>query len=535
MYKSLLLITLVVIIGAGLLVIGCSSSTTTTPVSTTPASTPAVTAVQTTAASAAPTAVKPKSGGTFTFVVDRSPAGNIGWPAATFTMVPQYMMYNSLVKAWWNGTITPELATSWDIDTKALSITFHLRKGVKFHDGTDFNATAVKFNFDPMIEAKKRADWKSVEVIDDYTVKVNLNVWRNTILQVFDGNCMVSPSAVQKNSIEWIKLHPVGTGPFTFGEFVQDDHMTLKKNTNYWDSGLPYVDTYKMIYVPDYVTRKAAMQKKDGDMMLVEFGKEAADFKAMSGINLFVQPQATAFMVMDDKNADSPFYNKKVREAVDYAIDRKWLADNLGFGYWQPCYQLPPRNNSAFIPSYTGRQFDLAKAKQLLTEAGFPNGFKTQLLPNPTALNKDIWVAIQSQLAKAGIDAELKFLEVAKFDEYRNTGAWKNAIVGDNLPSYGNMNQSLVQDFAPQAEFFQSLDKARPDWVEAITAASTTTDYDSKLTQKACQVLYDNVTAVPIAEGGRGYVFQPYVMDGNFGQRAAYFWAWDWEHFWLNK
>jgi peptide/nickel transport system substrate-binding protein len=530
LYKPLLLVTLVIVLLSTMLVTACSEQT------TAPATNP-TTAAPTGKTPAAPatTVSAPKQGGKLTFLADRSPAGNIGWPPAAFTMVPQYFLYNSLVKAWWNGDITEELATSWDIDANAPSITFHLRKGVKFHDGSDFNAQAVKFNFDPMIEGKKRADWKSVEVIDDYTVRLNLNSWRNTILSSIDGNPIVSKAAVEKNGIEWIKLNPVGTGPFVFTSFVQDDRMILKRNANYWDSPRPYIENIEILYVPDYITRKAAMQKKEGDMMLVEFGKEAADFAIMKDIELFVQPQATAYMIFDDLNADSPFYNQKVREAVDYAIDRKWLADNLGFGYWKPCYQLQPRNNDAFDPAYKGREYDVAKAKQLLAEAGFANGFKTQLLPNPTALNKDIWVAIQSQLGKVGINAELKFLEVAKFDEYRNTGTWKNAILGDNMPSYGNMNQSLVQNFDPGAEFYQSMDKKRPDFVAAIDAASKNVKYDSKLTQKAFQALYNNASVIPVAEGGRGYVFQSYVKDGGFGKRGAYFWAWDWEHAWLNK
>jgi ABC-type transport system substrate-binding protein len=188
--KSVLLIALVIIVAAGLLVSGCSSSSSPTPASTSKApvvssQAPAVTSPAPAVSSQVPVvisqapppqaAAKPKAGGTFTFLSDSSPsAGNIGWPPTAFTMVPQYMMYNSLVKAWWDGTITEDLATSWDIDSKAPAVTFHLRKGVKFHDGTDFNAQAVKYNFDLMIQAKKRPDWKSVDVIDDFTVKVNL-------------------------------------------------------------------------------------------------------------------------------------------------------------------------------------------------------------------------------------------------------------------------------------------------------------------------------------------------------------------------
>jgi peptide/nickel transport system substrate-binding protein len=539
-----LFIALAIIVAAGLLVSGCSSGSSTTPAITSKA--PAVTSQAPATVSQVPvvisqspptqTAAKPKAGGTFTFLSDGSPsAGNIGWPPTAFTMVPQYMMYNSLVKAWWDGTITEDLATSWDIDNKAPAVTFHLRKGVKFHDGTDFNAQAVKYNFDLMIQAKKRPDWKSVDVIDDFTVRVNLTNWRNTIMQVFDGNPMVSPTVAKDKGVEYITQHPSGTGPFTFVEYKQDDHMTLKKNPNYWESGYPLVDTYIIKYVPDQNTRVLAMQKKDGDMMLAELGKPIADFKNTPGLNLFAQPQATAFMIMDDLNPDSPFYNLKVRQAVDYAIDRKWIADNLGYGYWQACYQISPRNNSAFIPDYQGRVYDTAKAKQLLSEAGYANGFKTSLYPNPTALNKDLWVAIQSQLAKVGITADLQFVEATKYNQYRNFGTWKNAIVGDNIPSYGNMNQSLLQDFYPTAEFFKSMNKSPEGWKDAIDAATLIPSYDANLTRKAEKILYDNVSVIPIAEGGRGYVYQNYVMDPGVGKRAAYFWAWDWEHFWLNK
>jgi peptide/nickel transport system substrate-binding protein len=277
------------------------------------------------------------------------------------------------------------------------------------------------------------------------------------------------------------------------------------------------------------------MQAKEGDIVLVEFGKQAADHIAIKDLKVFVQPQATSFVIFDDKNADSPFYNKKVREAVDYAIDRQWLADNLGFGMWKPAYQLPPSNNKAYDPTWTGRKYDLNKAKQLLTEAGFPNGFKTELLPNPTAVNRDIWVAVQSQLAKAGINAELKFLEPGKFAEYRNTGTWKNAIVQDTVPSYGNYNTSLDQMFAPQAGFFQSMDKARPDWAAAYEATSKTETMDAALVQKACRILYENASVIPVTEGGRGYAYQSYVKDGGFGERGAYFWAWAWEKAWLDK
>jgi ABC-type transport system substrate-binding protein len=526
----------------GLILVGCASNSTTTTKAPAPASTTASQPAATTpkpsiiSPTASPAAsLTPKYGGTLTFIADQGPAGNIGWPAGTFTMVPQYFLYDSLLKAWWDGHITPELATSWDVDTTTPAITFHLRQGVKFHDGTDFNAQAVKFNFGAMIDAKARPAWKQVDVIDDYTVKVTLTKWQNSAVMDFDGNPFVSPTAVSKNGVDWIKLNPVGTGPFMFGSYAQDDRLIVKKNPNYWDKGLPYLDTFQVVYIPDFQTEKAAMQQKQGDIVLAEFGEQTSEYASLKSFNIFAQPQATAFMVFDDLNTDSPFYDLKVRQAVDYAIDRSWIATNLGYGYWQPCYQLPPRNNSVYDPNYAGRKYDPAKAKQLLTDAGYPNGFKTQLIPNPTALNKDIWVAVQQQLAQVGITAELKFTQASDFAQYRNTGTWKNAIIGDNMPSFGNMNEFVGMDFQPGGIFFQSMNKARPDWVAAWNASSTAPTYDPTLVQKACAALYNNASVIPIAEGGRGYVYQPYVMNAGFGQRAAYFWAWAWDQVWLNK
>lgn len=523
MKKSLLFLTLVIVLVAGTIFTSCSGSTSTTT-STQPPSGTGVAAT-----------TGPKYGGKLVFIADRSPAGNIGYPPTTFTMVPQYYLYNSLVYAWWDGSITPELATSWDVDKNAPSITFHLRTGVKFHDGTDFNAQAVKWEFDNMINAKARPDWASVDVLDNNTVRVNLTRWDNSILAAFDGNPFISPTAVEKNGVNWAMLNPVGTGPYKFVSFAQDDRMELVKNPDYWDKGLPYLDSVEILYVPDWNTEVAAMKTQQGDIMLAELGQQTADFKGMAGVNVFAQPQASAFMVFDDANKDSPFYDIRVREAVDYAIDRKWIADNLGAGYWQPNYQLPPRTNAAYDPNYVGRQYDPTKAKQLLADAGYPDGFKTQLIPNPTALNRDLWVAVQSQLSKVGIDAQLQFVDNAKFAEYRNTGTWDNAIIGDNIPSYGNMNQVLVQEFAANSVFFQSMNKSLPDLVSALTASATAPTYDPKLAQKVCDVLYANASVIPFAEGGRGYVYQDYVKNGGFGERNAYFWAWDWTHVWLDK
>jgi peptide/nickel transport system substrate-binding protein len=137
------------------------------------------------------------------------------------------------------------MASSYDIAPDKLSVTFHLRKGIKFHDGTELNAEAVKFSYDAQIENNKVPFWESVEDIDEYTVKVNFKSWNNVIISTFGDTgtgMIVSPTAVKENGLEWAKLNPVGTGPFKFESYVQDSKMILTKNDDYWEEGQPYLD-----------------------------------------------------------------------------------------------------------------------------------------------------------------------------------------------------------------------------------------------------------------------------------------------------
>jgi len=530
--KRLIFVFLAIVLVCGLVITGCGEPEP-EPTSTQPTSTQPTTQPTTQEPSG------PKHGGTFRWIAESAPT-NLGWAPTTFTMVGQWFLFDGLVKDWWNGDVTPALAESWDIDMNEPSITFHLRQGVKFHDGTDFNAEAVKWNYDYFIAAKKRPDWKSFEVIDEYTVKVVLNRWTNDLLRPFESDPVVSPTAfmnggaTEEERVDWAMNNPVGTGPFILESFQQDVRMVAKRNPNYWDGDKPYFDKYEVIYIPDYTTAKTALQAGEADAMLVEFGKQSKDFENIPGFNLFVQPQATTFFVFDDAHPESPFYDKKVREAVDYAIDREWLAENLGYGFYEPCYTMTPRSNVAYNPDYVGRQHDPEKAKQLLADAGYPNGFKTQLLPCPLGLQRDVWVAVQQQLAEVGIDCELKFLDMAAFNDYRTPGTWENAIVGDTCPSWGNMAVGLNMMFGT-GPFYNSMDKNRPDWVEAISAALAGTKWSAELNKAAELALLNNVSVVPITEAGRGYVYRDTIKGGNFGARGAYFWAWDWESAWFDN
>jgi peptide/nickel transport system substrate-binding protein len=202
-----------------------------------------------------------------------------------------------LLKEQLDGTLLPRLVTSYEVDAnlKTPSITFHLRKGVKFHDGSDLNAKAVKWNLDSQIKESLFSSpryWASVDIIDDYTIKIPLKVWRNSLMPAFAVNMvyMVSPTAYEKNGIDWMRWNMVGTGPFKHVDFKRDVSVTTEKSPNYWNSGKPYLDGVQYLFVADEMTRVALFKAGGGDILNTNRnGRLAAEFQAL-GYKILTQP-----------------------------------------------------------------------------------------------------------------------------------------------------------------------------------------------------------------------------------------------------
>ncbi len=216
------------------------------------------------------------------------------------------------------GHDIPCLAESWQVAPDGKSITFYLRKGVKFQDGTDWNAQAAKFNIDAFMVAKKpgTGQFTSVEVVDDYTVKVNLKQYQNSILgSMAVSDVFVSPTAYNTKGIDWARWNPVGTGPFKFVSFARDVSLKFARFDGYWQKGLPYLDAIEDTVIQDTMTRAASFQTGAGQVISSADVKTAFDLAA-KGYDVINQPNGYATLLPDSANADSPFANPKVRQAV---------------------------------------------------------------------------------------------------------------------------------------------------------------------------------------------------------------------------
>jgi ABC-type transport system substrate-binding protein len=192
----------------------------------------------------------------------------------------------SLIREDIRGDYHPCLATDWRIDQPKNKITLSLRKGVKFHDGTNLDAEAVKWCLDQAIEAKMVKGFKGIDVLDEYTVRINVDQYQNNMLNLLSGSITspVSPSAYKNKGKEWAMWNPVGTGPFKSVSYERGNKLTFTKWEGYWEKGKPYLDGKEFLFIRDPMTQQAAMQARGAEkvhVLAVTSGEQAAMLRAM--------------------------------------------------------------------------------------------------------------------------------------------------------------------------------------------------------------------------------------------------------------
>jgi peptide/nickel transport system substrate-binding protein len=353
-------------------------------------------------------------------------------------------------------------------------------------------------------------------------------------MPLFGANMVyqVSPTAYQQKGADWMKWNMVGTGPYKQWAYQKDVHLKAVRNEDYWDKSKPYLMEVDYLFVAEELTRNALFKTGGAEVLNTNRnGRVASEFKAM-GYPVFTQPAGTSGLIPDSANADSPWANPKVRAAAEYAIDKEAIAKALGFGFWQPAYQFPSKESPAYIPTITGRKYDPAKAKELLKEAGFPAGFKSKIIAESSA-NRDVVVAIQSAFKQVGIEVELDFPEPAKFVTYRQ-GTWNNALLYVQVGQAPNYNQAPLGHMlgVPPAQY---KSKKNPEgWEKLYNATMQAPEMDPKLQQACVQLLYDDVTMIPVTYQYDMWAATRNVQDSGIGTRGGGIY-WNPDNVWLSK
>jgi glutathione transport system substrate-binding protein len=315
--------------------------------------------------------------------------------------------------------LIPVLAESFDVSKDGLVYTIKLRKGVKFHDGTEFKADAVKANFDRVTDPANRlkryglySNIAKTDVVDDYTARITLKTPFSAFINqlAHPSGVMISPTALRKWGSKDIAFHPVGTGPFRLVEWKATDHVRAAKFDGYWQKGYPKVDTLTWKPVVDNNTRAAVMQTGEAQFTYPVPPEMAAVLKAKPELDVIAAPSIIERYVSMNTQ-QKPFDDPKVRQAVNYAIDKEAVAKVAFGGYATPADAIVPER-VAYSAKIGVWPHDVAKAKQLLAEAGYPNGFETELWSayNHTIAQK-VTQVLQQQLLQVGIRTKITLLE----------------------------------------------------------------------------------------------------------------------------
>ena len=405
-------------------------------------------------------------------------------------------VFEGLTRFMGDGSVVPGLAESWEISDDGRVYTFTLRKGVTFHDGTMLDAEDVKFSLDraradDSTNAQKAlfAGISTVEVADPQTVTVTLSEPNgNFLFNMAWGDAVI----VAPESIDGIKQTPIGTGAFKFVEWVQGDRIVLEKNDAYWGEPAKLTSaTFK--FISDPTAAFGAMMAEDVDVFTgFPAPENLPQFEADPRFQVLVG-STEGETILSTNNKQPPFDNPKVRQALAHAIDRQAIIDGAMFGYGTPIGTHFAPHNPAYVDLTGQSSYDPEKAKALLAEAGYADGFETTLhLPPPSYARRGGEI-IAAQLAQVGISAKITNVEWAQWLET----VFRGKDFGLTIVSH---TEPFDIGIYARPDYYFQYDNA--DFQKLITDLNRTTDpaMRTEMIQKAQQIIADDYV--------NGYLFQ---------------------------
>lgn len=391
---------------------------------------------------------------------------------STSTKSVYIWVYNTLVeKDTGTNTLVPSLAESWEQVSDTVW-EFKLRQRVKFHNGSDFTAKDVKFTYErgkTQGASKPRLDsMESVEVVDDYTVRITLNQPdMDFIYKITDPNLVIlSQEAFDTMSEE--EANQIGTGAYRYEEWKHGEYVSVTANPDYW-GGEPKTRRIVVRTIPEEAARLIALQTGEVDMIQSPASTDLGYIADDPKLTLAQYPSSTV-RYLGLNTTEAPFDNPKVRQAVAYAINRDELIAAVYQGNAMEMRNVMHPDNE-FFTEVEGYSYNAEKAKSLLEEAGYADGFTINMISNQAVNDVAICTIVQSQLAKFGITVNLQSMESATFNAAIAEGkgyqlmvsGWSGYTIGpDNalrsiLHTDGRINYTNVSD--PYID--KTLDEAR--------------------------------------------------------------------------
>jgi peptide/nickel transport system substrate-binding protein len=433
------------------------------------------------------------------------------------------------------GHPIPVLAESWEGDPVNKTVTWHLRKGVKFTDGTDWNAEALRWNYQIAIDAHRQTDGKyvkSMEVVDDHTLKMYLSDYNYLMTQEnLSWRISISPTAFKKaaggdfeKGKEWARTHSVGTGPFKVVDFQRDSYIKYARNDNYWRKGMPYLDGIESRLIQDPMTAQAIMEAGEADVWM-----ETGDVQNIltledKGFTVNWGPGMFYALLPNSSDPKSPYANKKVREALEYAIDRPAIARMVGFGKYEALQQLAPAAWPGYVQGYNPRPYNPEKAKKLLAEAGYPNGFKTAIMTLDRSAARDGATAIKAYLEAVGLQVRLDVADLGRYFGSVFHSGWSDLVFAAS--GINPSTTDLFIHFGPEPMTYRTGNIYKtPEYLQLCEKALHTYDEASYLNiiKQIVVKAGEDAMVIPVYRTAQANVQAPYVHS-NGGKIHSVIW-----------
>jgi peptide/nickel transport system substrate-binding protein len=359
-------------------------------------------------------------------------------PAAAISEMLYGNLFEGLVQFAADGSVLPSLAESWEVSDDGLAYVFHLKAGVRFHDGSSFDAATAKFSLDRIIAAgsvnpqrSRLRAIRAVEIIDATSIRVVLKQRSGGLLQslALGSAVMVSPKSAESNAIQ-----PVGTGPFEFSRWRRGDSIMLVKNPQYRGIAAQ-LDEVTFKFISDPTAAYAALMAGDVDAFSNYPAPESfAQFAADARFETFTGTTEMETLLALNERVP-PLNNLLVRRAISYALDRRAIIDGAMFGYGTPIGSHFPPRNPAYLDLTGMYPHDVAKARELMAQAHYARGFSLTLKLPPPSYARRGGEIVASQLAQIGIRLRIENIEWAQWlDQVYTRHEFDMSIIGHAEP-----------------------------------------------------------------------------------------------------
>ncbi|HZQ36193.1 MAG TPA: ABC transporter substrate-binding protein [Dehalococcoidia bacterium] len=382
---------------------------------------------------------KPRTGGTLHAAI----ASDITPKTLPHTVSPtndilSMCVYDTLIRYQTDQLIaTPELAESWEFNADKSQLSFHLKKGVTFHNGKPLTAAAVQWNIQrvgqPEVGSQllNFAKWVTkAETPDDTTLTLTFDQPRPSIMDMFESLFIVEPDSIQ-DTMDGKRF--VGTGPFTFKEWQPGDHYSFTKNASYFKAGQPYLDGIESKIIPDAQTQLINVQSGTADIAFNVALNDAKQLQSDKKYQVIVPNQWTGLWYVGIDVKAAGLGDRRVRQAIAYAMDRKRMVDTALFGFGQVTVLPWAKNSPAYDPALAGAYtYDLAKAKQLLAAAGAASLDLSYTVSNAYPSTHPIAEILQGDLNSIGVKTEITRLDhpvyLPKLTGGKMNGLWSGVV-----------------------------------------------------------------------------------------------------------